>query len=573
MRSSISSAAFMLLLLTPFAYPGFFPADVNILSACAASLLFTLAILFEQKQSIILPKFFLAVILILFAVQLWLYGSGQLLSSSSWLLQAALYASATLLFILGASVPETSLQRWVHLYLLAVAIWSIVGLFVWLGGTHGQALEIGPVTCALAPAIKLAGPFNQGNIFAGLIGFAIIFSHWLAWKEKKIRYIIAVAFFTAMLFDTLSRGEWLAYLVIVASFFFALRPNRAETLRCFITPWFCGLSAGLMLAHFSQPSLTGSDGIAGLVNSASATMEARLTIWATAFSIFLHTALVGSGWGQYAPQSWLAAPAASDLMTRFGLSHQLTNAYFSAHNLFLHLMAEGGLIILLPLLWGIWRLLQATHRLLVRPHNIRICFALAAISFMIQSQFNITFTKPLPLLLTAFFVGIAMAPALRRNSWRLHTTSSVIGFATVSTVVFMIWSTPTVIQWFAAERALYSFDINNEQSAKKLAGFANTPRIGALPSIWIAYNVAKTGSHSGLLQWVLPPLKAATHDLPLLASYQLLFYSLDSTEALPEACRVGQLIQAQHLVNESNNQAYQDTCDGKPFDRYQFGRE
>ncbi|EAU55509.1 hypothetical protein AL013_01900 [Mariprofundus ferrooxydans] len=567
----LSSAAFLLLLLTPFVYPGYFPSDVNILTACAAGFLFILTTLIEKKHIIILPKRFLAVVLTLFCIQLWLYASGQLLSTSSWALQTVLYASAALLFVLGASVPTSSLRRWIHLYLLVACLWSSVGLFVWLGGTNGKALEFGPITSVLAPAIKLAGPFNQGNIFAGLVGFALIFSHWLAWKEQKIRYAIAVAFFTAMLFDTLSRGEWLAYLFIAACLLFALKPNAREAMRCFIIPWLCGLSAGFILAHFSQPSLIGSDGISGLVNSAGATMEARLTIWATALSIFLHTPLVGSGWGQYAPQSWLAAPAASDLMARFGLSHHLVSNYASGHNLILHLMAEGGILVLLPLCWGLWHLIKTSCRLLARPHNIRITFSLAAISFIIQSQVNITFTKPLPLLLTVFFIGIAMAPTLRRKSWKLPVSAPMISATAAATAAFIFWATPTVIQWFQAERALYAFDLDDQASAKTLAGFATIPRIGAIPSIWLGYKVATTNSHTGLLKWLTPPLRNAVHDIPMVAGYQVLFYTLGSTDALQEACRVGQLIKAQHFVNERNNQIYQDICDGKPFEQYHFG--
>jgi len=571
MINPLSSAAFLLLLLTPFAYPGFFPYDVNILTASAAALLFTLTIMFEKKQPIILPKRLIAVVLILFGIQRWLYASDQLLSHSSWSLQAVLYASALLLFILGASAPTSSLRRCIHLYLLVACLWSLVGLFVWLGGTNGLPLKFGLITSTMAPAIKLAGPFNQGNIFAGMIGFALIFSHWLAWKEQKIRYAIAVAFFTAMLFDTLSRGEWLAYLFIVACLLFALKPNAREAMRCFIIPWLCGLTAGLMLSHFSQPSLAGSEGIMSIASTAGASIEARLTIWATACAMFLQSPLTGVGWGQYAAQSWLVAPAASELMQQFGLSHHLASNYASGHNLILHLMAEGGILVLLPFCWALWHLIKISCRLLARPHNIRITFALAAISFIIQSQVNITFTKPLPLLLTVFFTGIAMAPALRRKSWKLPVSAPMISATALVTAAFIFWAIPTVIQWFQAERALYVFDLDDQASAKTLASFATIPRIGAIPSIWLGYKVATTNSHTGLLQWLTPPLRNAVHDLPMVAGYQVLFYSLDSIGALQEACRVGRIIEAQHFVNERNNQAYQDACDGKQFNHYHFG--
>ncbi|PIP01426.1 MAG: hypothetical protein COW18_12290 [Zetaproteobacteria bacterium CG12_big_fil_rev_8_21_14_0_65_54_13] len=567
----VTSATFLLLLLTPFAYPGFFPHDVNLLLACTASMLLCLALLVEQKRPIPLPKTLLVISLLLIATQLWLYSSGQLISTTNWQLQAILYATAVLLFVFGGSVSTCELKRLLQLYLLAAALWSLVGLFVWLGGTHGQPLLMGPVTLALAPALKLAGPFNQGNIFAGLIGFALLFSHWLAWKEKHTGYFIATAFFTAMLFDTLSRGEWLAYLLCVGCLLFALKPNTREMMRCFILPWLLGLMTGALILQLSEPALAEPNGIAMLASTAGATMEARLIIWATAISIFMQAPLTGSGWGQYAPQSWLAAPAASKLLNHFGLSHYLASNYLSAHNLFLHLMAEGGLIVLLPLLWGIGRLLQVTFRLFKQPHSIRLCFALAALSFILQSQVNITFTRPLPLLLTALFAGIAMAPALRRNCWRVSARGPAIGAMAITIATFLIWASPTVMQWFTAERALYNFDINNAESAKRLASFANIPRVGALPSIWIAYNVATTGSHRGLLQWVTPPLRAATHDLPIATSYQILFYTLTSSGKLQEACSVGRLIEAQHFPWEHNEQAYQDACSGKAPDRYYFG--
>jgi len=570
MRMSVSTAAFLLLLLTPFVYPGFFPGDVNILTACAAALLLMLALLIEKPRFLILPKYVLAVVLILFAVQLYLYVSGQLLSDSSWLLQAMLYATASALFIVACCIPVNRLTQWLRLYLLAAALWSLVGLFVWLGGTHGEALKIGPVTLALAPALKLAGPFNQGNIFAGLIGFALIFSHWLAWKEKKIRYAIAAAFFTAMLFDTFSRGEWLAYLLTAGLLLFALKPKATELMRCFIIPWLCGLAAGLILAHFSQPSLAASEGVRSIVNSAGASLEARLTIWATALTLFLHAPMIGTGWGQYALQAWLAAPAASDLMTHFGLTHHLVNAYFSAHNLILHLMAEGGLLILAAFLMALWKLIQVTLHLLRKPHNIQLCCALAVISFIIQSQVDISFTKPLPLLLTAFFAGIATAPALRRNCWMLPVSAPIISGGAIIISAYLFWATPIVMQWFSAEKALYAFNINNEASAKRLAAVSNIPRIGALPAIWLGYNVAATGSHTGLLKWIIPSLRAATHDLPLISSYQVLFYALSNTGAFQQACKAGQLIEDQDFTGEENRQAYQDACNGKRPSRYNF---
>ncbi|TLS67346.1 O-antigen ligase family protein [Mariprofundus erugo] len=567
-----SAIAFIALLATPLAYPGFFPHDVNILSASAATLLFVIAIAFENRGAILLPTKFLTALGLLVSIQLWLYGSQQLLSVSTWLLQLLLYSMAGLMFVAGASVPVKSLQRWLQLYLLAAILWSAIGLFVWLGGTDGEALRVGPFTITMPPAIKLAGPFNQGNVFAGLTGLALLFSHWFAWKKKHWKYVVAATFFTAMLFDTLSRGGWLAFSLSIAALLFAIKPDKQTWLRCFLLPWLCGITMGVLLSHYSQPALAHEQSMISVINTAGTSLTARLTIWATALAEFLQAPFTGNGWGQYAARSWLVAPQAASLLASAGQPHQLANVYFSAHNLFLHIMAEGGIIALLATLTALWSLMACSIRLLKKAHNIRICYALAAIAFIIQSQINIIYTKPVPLLLFAFFAGVAMAPRLRRYNRKHHLHRIILILLPIMTALYLIWSTPVIMQWFRAEKALYAFDFNDEASVKTLASFTDTARIGAIPAIWITYQVAVTGQHRGLLKWSIPPLTQVTRDLPLIPSYQLLFYALAGTGSLQQACKIGEIISNQHFSLDHNNKAYQESCTGKVPAEYNFSQ-
>lgn len=565
-----SAIAFAVLLITPMAYPGFFPHDVNILLASAAALLFVIAVIFENKGAILIPKHFLAALGLLACIQLWLYGHDLLLSISAWQLQILLYGMAALMFIAGATVSHASLQQWLKLYLLAALLWSAVGLLVWLGGTDGQALQIGPFTIAMPPALKLAGPFNQGNIFACMMCFAMLFSHWFAWREKRWHYMVAASFFTAMLFDTLSRGGWLACALTLAALLFAIKPDRQSWLRYFLLPWLCGITIGILLSHYSQPALTTEQSMVSIVHTASTSFAARLMIWATALAEFLQAPLTGNGWGQYAAQSWMVAPQAGDILEWTGQAYQPSSIYFSAHNLFLHIMAEGGIFTLLAALTALGWLLASSWKLLKKAHNIRVCYALAAIAFVIQSQINIVFTKPLPLLLFAFFAGCAMAPQLRYHQARKHLPRIMMASLPVAAMLCLLWITPVIAQWFKAERALYTFAFNHETSVKKLASFADTARIGAIPAIWITYQVATTGQHRGLLKWAVAPLTQATRDLPLIPSYQLLFYALANTGSLQSACKTAQIIQAQHFSSDHNHAAYREACMGKMPTHYNF---
>ena len=565
----LSKATFSILLLTPLVYPGFFPFDVNLVLAISAALLLMTSLTFGI-YSLYIPKFFLLAIATVFSLQIGLSITGKLLAPEIWELQTVGLLTAAGMLIIGISSPVSSLLTWMHLYIGAASLWSLIGLFVWLGGTEGLPLEVGSVTMALAPALKLAGPFNQGNIFATVIGFAWIFSLWLFVRTEKLTYGLAIVLFTAILFDTLSKGGWLAFIPAAVLLLFSLKPKSALLIKKLLPLLLLGIALGLLLLAFSQPSVKSNAFLS--IAQPSASLEARLLIWASAFFEFVSSPLTGVGWGQFPAEFWSANTLSQAwLESQFNWKTNLHNNAMSAHNILLHTLAEAGALAMLLLLWGIWKLLRANISLLANSRSNRLPFALAAMAFVLQSQFNISYNQPIPLFMGAFFSGIALAPWLRKNSWKMKLRSSLRGATLLIASITLIWATQITLQWFSAEKAIRDFDIQNENSIRQLAEVATTPRIGAIPLIWLGYNIAVTKQHSGLLTWMLPYLKKSTHEIPYIDSYQVQFYALSYSHRFEEACRLGQIISARNLPGEKNKLAYKQVCEGKEINSYEFG--
>jgi O-Antigen ligase len=563
--------AFAALLLTPFVFPGFFPFDVNTILACAAALIFSCLLLYRE-QVIHLPRNLVLAFAAVALIQLACFLLGSMQAPGSWLLRALEYMSVLVMLVMGASVSTASLRAWMSLFMAMAAIWSLVGLFVWCGGTGGRPLTLGLIAMTQGSAAKLAGPFNQGNIFASVIGMAWIFAHWLFLRDKKHVYAVAVLFFTAMLFDTLSRGGWIAYTAVLLLMLYAMAPSpRQMGLRLLPLLWLAGLALGTGLNSIHVEAQAQANLLFTMAKTVEATMAARLVIWATAIVEFLHAPLVGVGWGQFADAYWHSyAPAHAWAAKTLGI-HGFDNFFWSAHNLWLHVLAEGGLAAFGLLLWGTWKIAAKSLVLIGNRHSSRLPFAMVSLGFLCQALVNISFTRPLPMLLFAFFTGIAFAPWLRRNSWKLRRSDggryAAIGIA----VIVIAWASHGTSQWFMAASWLKHFDMENKQGVERVVRFSGE-RAGAIPVIWLGYNVATKNEHTALLTWMLPYLRRDIHEFPYVDSYQVYFYALASSGRNAEACRVGTLIEKQGYPGETNTAIYRDICAGKPMTGgYHFG--
>jgi O-antigen ligase len=562
---------FCLLLLTPLAYPGFFPFDVNTILACSAALIFACLQLYRKPFVYVSRKLVLAFVAVAL-IQLAGFLLGSISAPGSWLLRALEYTSVLVMLTMGASVYAGSLRAWMNIFMAVAVAWSMIGLFVWCGGTGGNALVLGPVTLAMAPAVKLAGPFNQGNIFASMIGMAWIFAHWLYMRERRLVQALAVLFFTAMLFDTLSRGGWIAYTAALSLMLYAMVLPAGQVVLRLIPLWLVGVAIGIGLNSIHvQEQVHAHDLLYTVAKTVETTLAARLVIWATAIVEFLHAPLTGVGWGQFGDAYWHSyAVGQGWVMKHFG-APAFDTFFWSAHNLWLHVLAEGGIVAFALLLWGTWKIAAKSLTLVRNGHSVRLPFAMISLGFLCQSLVNISFTRPLPMLVWAFFVGIAFAPWLRRDGWKLRRTDfsryASIGIA----IVVIAWASRATSQWYMAASWLKHFNLANKQRVEGVVRFAGE-RAGAIPLIWLGYNVSKENKHLALLTWMLPYLKRDIHEVPFPDTYQLYFYALAVSGKQAEACSVGMLIEKQGYPGESNGAIYRNVCAGKPMPQaYHFG--
>lgn len=553
------------------AFPGLFPFDVNLALAIAAAILFAATLLLELRH-LFIPKSFSLAVACALAIQIFLAVSGSILAPGGWTLHVAGYLAASIMFIIGIATTAASLRTWMHLYMAIAVLWSIIGLFVWLGGTSGLPLGIGAVAFTMGPAIKLAGPFNQGNIFAAAIGFAWIFSHWLFIVEKKHIYAFAIVFFTAVFFDSLSRGGWLAYTLTIILLLFALKPKKLLFTHWLLPLWAAGLAAGLVFSAFSQPQLE-SQLLLSTISSTSTSIHERLIFWLSAVFEFLKSPWTGVGWGQFASEFWTANPQAQDwLQQNMGWNYSPHANALSAHNLILHVLAEGGIVTALLVCWGIIKIFLCGIALIRNSKSMRLPFAMAAMAFIMQSQINVVFTRPIPLLMAAFFTGIALAPWLRKKSWRISVQPHIKGVALAISLMVTAWAAQLSFQWFSAESAMRHLNLNNKASVDRLVKLTDIPRVGTVCFVWLGYHVMREKKHFALLAWMSPYLQNSLHEIPSISSYQVLFYALVTEKKYKEACQLGKTISLQRFPSEKNNElAYREVCENRAPSQYKIG--
>ena len=175
------------------------------------------------------------------------------------------------------------------------------------------------------------------------------------------------------------------------------------------------------------------------------------------------------------------------------------------------------------------------------------------------------------MLVWSFFTGIAFAPWLRKDSWRLPHVD-ITRYAAIGIMMIVIaWSSRATSQWFMAASWLKDFDLESKQNVEGVVQFAGG-RAGVIPLLWLGTNIAMKGEHTALLTWMLPYLRRDIHEMPIMDNYQMYFYALAASGEYHEACKVGTLIEKQGLPGEKNSSNYRNICAGKPMTGgYHFG--
>jgi putative inorganic carbon (HCO3(-)) transporter len=209
---------------------------------------------------------------------------------------------------------------------------NMEGIFDAQGGWSGR------ITSFLFHYNSLAGYLNTGAAVA--LGTAVLAT------ERRLRTLgfTCLVASVAALYLTGSRGGWAGYVAIVFIGICFMKPRRKTIAVVLIAAI---LSATIVLSLAYIGSVQGDGGLQAdrVQNVDDFTLESRVAIWGAAAVVFLQHPVLGGGIGTF--------------RLRF---HQLIpgiNEDLDAHNLYLQLLAETGIVgfvAFLALMWGFfWR--------------------------------------------------------------------------------------------------------------------------------------------------------------------------------------------------------------------------
>jgi len=301
--------------------------------------------------------------------------------TSNWLFILALIWLSQPLFV-DIVFPGSNLAVAIILLLMALLAYLSVGLQqIW--GTEtlvkwlAWGLLIGAVLQSLIGLLQITGLASEFNglvayrigrettdIF-GTIGQRNLYAHYLTWgivasgylaAEKKLKTLFAIpliVFFALFVGFSGSRTALLYFLfiAIVVSLWHA-RLHDGRSYRLWI--WLCLASAIALLIQgaivqigdlFATQTTSGIERILG--GTGYIGLGRRQAEWYKAWLTFQSYPLFGFGWGQFGSQS-----VKLQLLPIFAQTPFSSGLFTNAHNLFLHLLAEIGLIGFLATLIG-----------------------------------------------------------------------------------------------------------------------------------------------------------------------------------------------------------------------------
>ncbi len=307
------------------------------------------------RREISLPRLGLMAPLVVFIT----VGASSLIGAAQWrdgLNEVIKWAEVAAVMVIAHSEARGGRQRWLIAAVLASGALQ-AGLGLWQYALRG----VGPVSFRLTGDLYRAyGTFEQPNPFGGFlgliwpvaIGLALAHLHGAAahWRDRSTfarRLLPALAHLAlggvilAGLYVSFSRGAWLgaaAAAVVMAMFL----PRRLAlgvglVLGGLLAGWAL-IAAGLMPAGIaarlaSLAEVTAFADVRGVnINDANFAIVERLAHWQAALAMARDHPWLGVGLGNYAS----AYPAYALFNWPFHLGH--------AHNIYLHMLAETGII-------------------------------------------------------------------------------------------------------------------------------------------------------------------------------------------------------------------------------------
>lgn len=228
------------------------------------------------------------------------------------------------------------------------------------------------ISLALASLSFLCARGRIPVVVAGLLSCLLLFVLSLGGSASAWLYLVAIAALAALLYVRDKQADHRRLLI----FSILLLPGFA------LAQWLAQLSWGAPPALFITPTERLFDQVNGI--------GPRLQLWGDAWLMFLRSPLLGVGFGQFAWQHFLLAATLDSPPLAAHANH--------AHNIFLHLLAETGLLGAVTLLVGVGIWLWGLRRLTLGLDSWWLLAMLAVLGIHSMLEYPLWY---------AYFLGVA----------------------------------------------------------------------------------------------------------------------------------------------------------------------
>jgi len=533
------------------------PLPFYIVPACFC--LFLAAVFFTRKN-LLLPRYYVFLLITFISCQLVLYLYGYINSFESWTAGLILISvSAATFLTAGSHSPSKKLA----VTFIAVSfIWSCLGIFVWLGGNQGDALHFGMWALTTDAQVKINGPFTNGNVLGIISACTWVIAVWWWLQAKKHAWLgwALVCFFWYMIALSMSRGAWVAQSVIILPIIFWIWNHKRRSLLWFVLAGLLAWGAASTTISELYPSSAISI-TERFETSATYGFAERVVLWASAWEIWKAHPILGVGIGSFGAHY---LDGQSQALQWLGSEHHGLRQTTNPHNTLLHLMAESGIIGMV--LWIAITTLLARLCWLYRHHihSIRWAALSCAVMLWIQGLFNISMSEPFPLLLFSLMFGWAAAPLLRKGE-KLKIPGRPLSFLTITCSVLLAFAAFNTAQaWmnFETWRLLeQSHPAKGALAAKLIQRSDTMPYVIEASARDFIGDPNKTDAVGKMQPFIEQALTIQQRRLLL----QELFFAQVVNNKLEEACRTGRFIQSQKWGETNNSELYKQACNGENF--------
>lgn len=306
-------------------------------------------------------KFNLSLLVFYLCLGVSLLNSGPLLEKSLRVWVAKWGEGVVLFYLARIFLNRQRVKVLIGIFLVSAFLVCIDGLCQWVKGVdflRGFELKGTDAFLAVTASFSHFNNFSTFLVVSFLLSFSYLFQTRLLW-QRAVLYLLSFLI-VINLFFTYSRAGWLS-LFAGLMFFAVLAPGRK------IKIFFTFFLAFLLLVAVSLPFIRTT--LLGLVARGDA---ARLGIWKGALLMFGDFPLIGRGLGLF-----------MDHIPDYGLEP------LYAHNCYLQILAETGILGLLSFLWFLGVVWTKSIRKIISgfdPLFLGLFSALAA--FLIQISFD-----------------------------------------------------------------------------------------------------------------------------------------------------------------------------------------